>query len=81
MASAGGDWSRVVGRGLMRWHELIQRRWIFGSGRMDGGEWVLGQSQWGFIESFMILNIINFADVARREKDGVSWNVKRVSSS
>ena len=23
----------------------------------------------GFMESFMILNIINFADVARREKD------------
>jgi len=29
----------------------------------------------------MTINIINFADVARREKDGVSWNVKRVSSS
>ena len=26
----------------------------------------------GFMESFMALNIINFADVARREKVGVS---------
>ena len=26
----------------------------------------------GFMESFMTLNIINFADVARKEKDGVS---------
>jgi len=32
------------------------------------------------MESFMVLNIINFADVARREKDGVSWEVRRVSS-
>jgi len=31
------------------------------------------------MESFMALNIINFADVARREKVGVSWDV-RVSS-
>jgi len=30
--------------------------------------------------SFMALNIINFADVAKREKDGVSWDVRRVSS-
>ena len=28
----------------------------------------------------MALNIINFADVARREKNGVSWDVRRVSS-
>jgi len=28
----------------------------------------------------MTLNIINFADVAMREKDGVSWDVRRVSS-
>jgi len=41
---------------------------------------LLRQSQWGFIESFMTLNIINFADMARREKDGVSWDVRRVSS-
>ena len=34
----------------------------------------------GFIESFMALNIINFADVTRREKDRVSWDVRRVSS-
>ena len=33
-----------------------------------------------FIKSFMILNIINFADVARREKNEVSCDVKRVSS-
>ena len=32
------------------------------------------------MENFMILNIINFADMARREKDGVSWDVRRVSS-
>ena len=30
---------------------------------------------------FMTLNIINFADdMVRREKDGVSWDVRRVSS-
>ena len=34
----------------------------------------------GFMESFMTLNIINFADMARREKDGVSWDMRRVSS-
>ena len=33
-----------------------------------------------FMESFMTLNIINFADVARREKIRVSWDVGRVSS-
>jgi len=32
------------------------------------------------MENFMTLNIINFADVARREKDKVSWDVRRVSS-
>ena len=32
------------------------------------------------MERFMALNIINFADVARREKNGVSWDVRRVSS-
>jgi len=32
------------------------------------------------MENFMTLNIINFADVARRKKDGVSWDVRRVSS-
>jgi len=32
------------------------------------------------MKSFMILNIINFADMTRREKDGVSWDVRRVSS-
>jgi len=29
----------------------------------------------------MTLNIINFSDVARREKDGVSGDVRRISSS
>jgi len=29
---------------------------------------------------FMSLNIINFADMARREKNGVLWDVRRVSS-
>jgi len=28
----------------------------------------------------MELNIINFADMIRRENDGVSWDVRRVSS-
>ena len=28
----------------------------------------------------MIINIINFADVARREKDEVSWDVSRVNN-
>ena len=40
----------------------------------------LGQSQWEFHEGFIALNIINFADMARREKDGVSWDVRRVLS-
>ena len=33
-----------------------------------------------FMESFMTLNIINFADVVRREKYEASWDVRRVSS-
>jgi len=32
------------------------------------------------MEDFIALNIINFADIARREKAGVSWNVRIVSS-
>jgi len=32
------------------------------------------------MEDFMTLNIINFAGMVRRENDGVSWDVKRVSS-
>ena len=40
----------------------------------------LGQSQWDFMENFMILNIINFADMTIRKKDGVLWDVMRVSS-
>ena len=33
-----------------------------------------------FMKDFMTLNIINFADMTRREKDRVSWDVRRVSS-
>ena len=33
-----------------------------------------------FMESFMTLNIINFVDVARREKNEILWDVRRVSS-
>jgi hypothetical protein len=33
-----------------------------------------------FMESFMTLNIIIFANMARREKGGVSLDVRRVSS-
>jgi len=32
------------------------------------------------MKGFITLNIINFADIARREKDGVSWDMRRVSS-
>jgi len=32
------------------------------------------------MESFIALNIINLADMARREKAGVSWDVRRISS-
>ena len=32
------------------------------------------------MESFMTLNTINFADMTKREKDVVSWDVRRVSS-
>jgi len=32
------------------------------------------------MEDFIVLNIITFADIVRREKDGVSWDVRRVSS-
>jgi len=31
-----------------------------------------------FMESFIAINIINFDNMARREKDGVSWDVRRV---
>jgi len=33
------------------------------------------------MKGFMTLNTINFADIARREKDRVSWDIRRVSSS
>jgi len=33
------------------------------------------------MENFMVLNIINFADIIRREKYGISWDVRRVSSA
>ena len=32
------------------------------------------------MESFIALNIINFADMASKENDIVSWDVKGVSS-
>jgi hypothetical protein len=32
------------------------------------------------MESFMILNTIIFADMARKKNDRVSWDVRRVSS-
>jgi len=32
------------------------------------------------MKGFMTLNIIIFADMARREKARVSWDVRRVSS-
>ena len=34
----------------------------------------------GFMKSFVTLNIINFADVTRREKHEILWDVRRVSS-
>jgi len=34
-----------------------------------------------FMEGFITLNTTTFADMARREKNGVSWDVRRVSSS
>ena len=33
-----------------------------------------------FIKDFMTLNTITFADMAKRENDRVSWDVRRVSS-
>jgi len=33
-----------------------------------------------FIESFMTLNTITFADLVRKEKARISWDVGRVSS-
>ena len=32
------------------------------------------------MEGFIALNIISFVDMAKRENDGVSWDVRRVSS-
>ena len=32
-----------------------------------------------FMEDFMILNIINFADIARRENKGVSYDERGIS--
>lgn len=34
-----------------------------------------------FMNDFIVLNIINFADIARKKKEGVSCDVRRVSSS
>jgi len=33
------------------------------------------------MENFIVLNIINFADITRRDKYGISWDVRRVSSA
>jgi len=33
------------------------------------------------MEDFMTLNTTTFANIARREKDIVSWDVRRASSS
>ena len=33
-----------------------------------------------FMKSLMTLNIFTFVDMARRENDGVLWDVRRVSS-
>jgi len=32
------------------------------------------------MEGFIVLNNINFTDMARREKYRISWDVRRVSS-
>ena len=40
----------------------------------------LGQFQSEFHGEFYNINIINFADMTRRENDGVSWDVKKISS-
>jgi len=34
-----------------------------------------------FMEGFIILNTINFADTTNRENNGVSWNVRRLSAT
>ena len=46
--------------------------------RRFGPVWSLSSGV--FMKSFMTLNIINFADVAKKDKIGVSWDVSRVSS-
>ena len=40
----------------------------------------VGVAHESFMESFMTLNIINFTNMAKRENNRVSWDVKRVSS-
>ena len=52
-------------------------RWLFKNEATKHG---LDQSQWGFMKNFMALNIIIFADMARKNKNVVSWNVRRASS-
>ena len=39
-----------------------------------------GQSQWEFHGGFIPLTIINFADMAKRETDEVSWDMRNASS-
>ena len=47
---------------------------------MNGESAIMSISIGVFLEGFMVLNIINFADMTRREDDGVSCDVRRVSS-
>jgi hypothetical protein len=35
----------------------------------------------GFHGELLVLNIIKIADITRREKYGISWDVRRVSSA
>jgi hypothetical protein len=50
-------------------HASVRVSWaLFGLASLGGG----------FMESFITLNIINFVDVAKRENDGVSCDVRRV---
>ena len=50
-------------------HASVRVSWpLFGLASLSGG----------FRESFIILNIINFAVVVRRENDEISWDMRRV---
>lgn len=45
-----------------------------------GGFMTLNIIKFADMTNFMMLNIINFADMTRKEKEGVSWDVRRVPS-